>query len=207
MLISDEKGFVFVHVQKAAGSSVTAALKPHALPRPPTGWYSVLRAFDLPRDYHRYRFPKHCGIQEAQKKMPDERFQAYFKFAFVRNPWDRLVSMYNAEVKKNRKRRHRRVRAMSDFSEFLRYAIRHRMLQQHPLILDHQERVGVDFLGYYENLAEDYAVVRDRLELDVELPRLNAFDHKPYREYYTDQTRALVARYWARDIELLGYEF
>ena len=207
MLISDTKKFVFVHIEKTAGSSITEVLRPHALARPESGWHSILRALGLPRDYRRYRFPTHCGLAEAERKLPEDRYQGYFKFAFVRNPWDRLVSEYNAACHKQRRAKHRRIHAMNDFADYIRFEIGRDKLQQHRLVLNRHGDIGVDFLGRFETLKPDFDSVCRRLRIDYELPVTNRFPHRHYSRYYTPETRNLVARHWARDIEMFGYRF
>lgn len=91
MLVSDDRGFVFIYVQKVAGTSITAALRPHANAMYRSKLYSFLRAFGLSHDYRRYRFRTHASLRDVQRKMPASLFDSYFKFAFVRNPCDRLV--------------------------------------------------------------------------------------------------------------------
>ena len=207
MLISDKKKFIFVHIEKTAGTSITSALKPYSIKRPSSKLYSVLRIMELPKDYRRYRFPKHCGLCEAQKMMPAELYNKYFKFAFVRNPWDRLVSEYNAAIAKNRRHRHRRIKAMRDFSNYVSYEIKRNKLAQLPKLVDQHGNMGLDFAGRFETLHEDFNHICNTLGIDIVLQKLNAFDHPDYREYYTDGTRERVRRHWAQDIEAFNYKF
>ncbi len=207
MLISDEKAFVFVHIEKTAGTSITSALLPHSLGQPSGKWASLRRAFGLPRDYHGYKFPMHGGLIEAEKKLPPVLYKRYYKFAFVRNPWDRLVSEYNAAIKKNRRRRHQKIKAMANFSEYVDYEIRRDKLQQHPLILNSSGEIGLDYTGRFENLVDDFNHVCETLDLEVRLEKLNAFQHVDYQQYYDQATQDKVRHHWARDIELLGYDF
>ena len=72
--------------------------------------------------------------------------------------------------------------------------------------------VAVDFVGRYENLADDLKLALDHvgLNLDCELPRAKTNFRPttlPYRDYYDEDTRAMVGRWYAREIELLDYEF
>lgn len=73
MLISHDRKVLFVHIQKTGGSSITEIL-----------------AKNIP-DIYRYK-AKHefaiIGMEDLKE------WDRYFKFAFVRNPWDRLVSWY-----------------------------------------------------------------------------------------------------------------
>lgn len=68
----------------------------------------------------------------------------------------------------------------------------------------------VDYTGRYERLKDDFREVRDRLGLPekVRLPhRRRAAERTDYRSYYSDAAAELVARYYAPDIEALGYSF
>ncbi len=207
MLISDQQQFIFVHIEKNAGTSITNALQPFSNVQSDSKLYSILRTFNLPRDYTRYKYPRHAGLSEAQKMMPSDKFEQYFKFAFVRNPWERLVSEYNAAIKKNRRRRHHKIKAMRDFSEYVSYEVRRNKLGQLSKTLNQQGEMGLDFIGRFESLYEDFEHVCQAVGIDVALKKRNAFKHQNYRQYYNLQTQIKVSQHWADDIETFGYEF
>lgn len=73
MLLSEKHGFAFVHIQKTGGASVEA----------------MLMAASPDVAYHN---PRHMDAHQARKVVGD--WDRLFRFAFVRNPWDRLVSWY-----------------------------------------------------------------------------------------------------------------
>jgi hypothetical protein len=206
MLISDEKRFIFVHVPKSAGKSVRAALMPYALPRPGK-LYSLLRLFGLPRDYRRHRFRTHAALADARRIMPPQVYRDYFKFGFVRNPWDRLVSSYHFILEHPGHPHHRRVRALGSFSAYVEYEARRGKFIQHDLLAGSDGRLGADFVGRFENLAGDFAVICNRLGLPAVLPHVNVSRHKRYSDYYDPGTRELVRRHWRLDIETFGYDF
>ncbi len=207
MVISDSKKFIFVHIEKTGGSSIRHAIEPFAIPRPVRGGRSLMRVFDLPRDYRRFRFRAHAPLSDAERKMPESAFSEYFKFAFVRNPWDRLVSEYNAALSKGERARHRRLADLEDFEAFIRYEIRRNKFQQAPRLRTRCGALGVNFIGRFETLQRDFAAVCERLDVLVELEHLNRHAHPDYRDYYDAGTRDLVYRYWRDDIDRFGYEF
>jgi hypothetical protein len=206
MLVSDSKRFIFVHVPKAAGKSVREALAPYALPRPPK-FHSLLRLFGLPRDYRRYRFRTHGSLRDAQRILPNELFRDYFKFAFVRNPWDRLVSSYHYILERPSHPHHRRVRRLGAFSAYVEYEARRGRFLQYDLLIEAGGRLGMDFVGRFESLAQDFARICDRLGIAVALPHANVSRHRDYTVYYDQATRKLVERHWRKDIETFGYTF
>jgi len=74
MLVSHSHKLVFVHIQKTGGQTVSKVLKKNIL------------------DLTRFRRKHEFAVQAAEAL---EGWDEYFKFAFVRNPWDRLVSWYS----------------------------------------------------------------------------------------------------------------
>jgi hypothetical protein len=65
----------------------------------------------------------------------------------------------------------------------------------------------VDFIGRFENLADDFAYVCNYLNLQATMPFLNKSQHRSYQSYYNDNTRDLIAEHCQKDIALFGYEF
>lgn len=207
MLISDSKQFVFVHVPKTGGSSLQRLLKPHCLEKNPNRLYSLLRPLGLPRDYRRFRFLTHGPLVTAERVMPAAVFRSYFKFAFVRNPWARLVSEYNALMGKPHHRRYRRVAGLGGFAQYLVREAPRRVGMQSDLLIDSTGRIGVDFVGRFETLADHIQQVCDRLSIPCALPHVNRSAPVDYRSYYDDDTREYVRKHWARDVEAFGFEF
>ncbi|MBU8869694.1 MAG: sulfotransferase family protein [Gemmatimonadales bacterium] len=181
---------VFVHINKCGGISVEKAL-----------------GFDV---------QMHPSLQEQQQLFLQtrtlEQWQSYFKFSFVRNPWDRLVSLYTFRRGKTPPQ------TLLPFSQWIR-----RVWEQE---LDHKAgggrflhwnqldwlsvdgRLDMDFIGRVENMAADFATVCTRLGIDNPgLGRYNTTQHRPYGSYYDAETRDLVARKYERDIEYFEYVF
>jgi len=129
-------------------------------------------------------------------------WQSYFKFAFDRNPWDRQVSFYH--------HRYRNEKEPPSFATFMREDDRARI--DNFDIYSIEGDVAVDFIGRFETLGEDLRRALDHVGLNLctALPRAKTNFRPttlPYRDYYDDDTRAMVARWYAREIELLDYQF
>lgn len=211
MLFSHQPPFLFLHVDKAAGSSIQLALQPFALPRASSRlrrrlvWLGSLNRLG---GLHRaLEFPEHVTAQTVKTCLPKEVYSRLFKFAFVRNPWDRLVSRYAYLLRNEAHPRHSFVKAMKGFEEYLAWEIARGKMHQHTYVCDARGGWIVDFVGYYERLHEDFARVCGCLKISGELPRANTSKHRAYQSYYTPATRDLVAKNFARDIELFRYEF
>jgi hypothetical protein len=208
MLISDSHEFIFVRVRKTASQSMWQALEPYVLPRPAGRWARFKSRAGLERDYRRFRFRAHEEITTAQRLMPADKFERYFKFAIVRNPWRRLVSEYEFILKSPRHGRHERVKALGGFGPFIDMQIPRRDAYQVNPLCDRDGRLLMDFVGKLENLDADWATICARIGIPhVALPRKNVSVKRPYTDYYTPELRDRVAEHWAREIELFGYRF
>lgn len=210
MLISYQSSFCFIHIEKAAGSSIQDALRPWSdhktrsrLRRRLALLGPLIRIGGL---YRALQFPEHATAREVQKCLPPEAYASLFKFAFVRNPWDRLVSRHAHLLRSTDRRRHNFVSQMENFEEFIKWEVQRGAFQS-SYVTDEEGNQIVDFIGYYERLNEDFAKVCARLKIKAELPHANISQHKDYRTYYTPQTRELVASEFKRDIEMFGYTF
>jgi chondroitin 4-sulfotransferase 11 len=193
LLISSELGCVFVHVQKTGGESIERSLldaDPGAtveLPGVPA-WDDPLKR-------------RHLFAADLREHLGAERWSRKFSFAFVRNPWERLVSWYEMTVTRPTNDFHRHVVATTgSFAEFVATCT------TGPAAKTAFNQV--DYVGRFESLAADWAEVRGRLGIPpAPLAHDNRTEHRPYRELYDDVTREIVAERFARDVERFGYEF
>jgi hypothetical protein len=122
-----------------------------------------------------------------------------FTFAFIRNPYDRMVSLYHYTRKK------RQVDRRFGFKRFCEVAptIRNVNFSQLFWIFP-----GVDFVGRYEDLESDFIALCDALEIKRrKLPLMNISENrKPWQEYYTKEIEEIVYKNYREDFECLGYE-
>jgi hypothetical protein len=145
-----------------------------------------------------------------------------FVVAFVRNPYDRLVSAFHFLNREDIPPRDRSdfeqylARYGGDFGRFVLDAFepeRPTIFQQLHLrpqyewLVDGDGKLLTDFVGRFENLAADTRVIEDRLGFSATpIPHLNVTEHLPYGDYYDQTTRRLVARGYEKDFELFGYD-
>ena len=149
--------------------------------------------------------PNHIPLYFLKKNIKEEHFNSYFKFGFVRNPWDRMVSAYAYTLNWYLKKDPSSPWCPTDFKSWivnLDKNDKYRYPRQHKFV------EGCDFVGRFENLQEDFNIICDKIGIpQQQLPHKNKSKHKHYTEYYDDETRELVAKQYAKDIEYFKYEF
>jgi len=147
-------------------------------------------------------------------RYPLKRFEDHFAFAFVRNPWDRLVSCWaNRAVTRNAYGFDGPTLArMQDFAQFVDFAAARdldtgdvHLRRQAPQI----DLNRVDFVGRFETLDADLRHIFGRLELPLQVSvHVNASARDAdYRHYYDDRTAELVGSLYQKDVRTFGYRF
>ena len=150
---------------------------------------------------------KHTTAGQMQRMYPIGLFQEYYKFAFVRNPWDLMVSYYHYLQSRSGHHRSAKVQSLGSFEEYLAYEIKRDKISQTRFLTDPNGELLVDYVGCFESLAEHFNVICSELNIDTELEHRNSSRHRGYQSYYDATTRQMVAEHWRQDIEQFGYSF
>jgi hypothetical protein len=200
-MISLEKRFLFVHIPKTGGNSIQSILQNYSedeivSSRP--GQDGIER-FGLRNK--NYDIKKHSKLADYRNALGRWKFRRLFKFACVRNPWDRMISFYFSPSKQM---------AQWDREAFVR------LVRRAPSVADYL-RLGpddkdpfanVDCILRFENLAEEFQAVCLELKIAATpLPNYNRSRREHYSQYYDDELRALVADRFAPEIARFGYTF
>ena len=195
MLISDSHKFVFHHVPKTGGSSITAALAQYC-----RNYEGEVPSDDTPKwqlAFHQPNF-MHEAISELTD-IPED----YFSFAFVRNPFDAVASAWVPKKFKY-------------FDEWIEQEVCTgnewvSRWTQFGYLTNDKEKILVDFIGRFENFASDFYEVVKRIDAPLMmLPKRNITkdkSHEGYREYYSPDSRAMVEELFKKDLEFFEYEF
>jgi len=148
--------------------------------------------------------------EKKRSEIGEKQFNSYFKFGFVRNPWDRAVSLYLR--KQGLQMRHKLT--FEEFVAWIKYSsstcihpVPH--LNQLDWFVDPHGNVLVDFIGKFESLQSDWVKISKKLGLTQELPhkKKNPRRGKHYTEYYSVATEKIIEDKFRVDIEYFGYEF
>ena len=130
-----------------------------------------------------------------------------YKFAVVRNPYDRVVSSYCYARKKKWYFGTFREFLMSSFKDFPPMLRGHTLPLTDNLCLD-GEPPYLDIVVKFESFREGINKLYEKFDLPgPEIPHLNKTEHEHYTTYYDDETKQIVAGKFAKDIEYFGYEF
>ncbi len=208
MIVSHRHSFIFAAVPKTGTHSVRQALR------------EQLGDDDLEQVglFVNKRFPwadlaaiqhGHFPLRQVRPYLGDETFNSFFKFAFVRNPFDRFVS-YCAFM----------MRRSDDFHQRPQHVMRHFLFRDPPeqhvlfqpqstLLVDEDGRTLLsDSIGRVEDMQGSYDTICARIGIPSRtLDRVNGSSHLDYRSYYDQTLMEAVAARYALDLELFGYSF
>lgn len=228
MIISHRHRFIFLKTRKTAGTSIEIALSRFCGPddvitpileedeavRRELGFrgpqnLEIAERLQRPWDRLRswwwrepFRFFNHAPAAWVRRYVDPSVWSSYFKFCFERDPYDKAISRY-----------YWKTRARSEpppIADFLDRKERRR-ISNWPTYTIH-DRIAVDFVGRYENLAGDLeeALRRVGLPADFELPHTKTRfrrDKRHYSEVLDAHSRALVDRHCAHELAAFGYRW
>ena len=206
MIVSVAHKFVFAAIPKTGTHSVRRALRDHMGPQDieQVGLF-VQRQFPIP-DLARLGHG-HISLAQLRPYMKPADFAAFFKFAFVRNPFDRFVS-YASFITREAGNFDR------DPKGVMRYFIANPPMEhilfrpQHEFVTDQHGVLLADHIGRVEQMQQSYDEICARIGIaTATLDVVNSSRRNDYRQYYDQALIDGVSRLYGRDLELFGYEF
>jgi hypothetical protein len=148
---------------------------------------------------------------------PPAYYRDYFKFAFVRNPWDRLISCWKDKIFKVNhfqfsESEREQMKNLETYLHFISKQDLNNSATDHHIILQSKliDLNNVDFIGRYENILDDLTFVCSKVVINnIEIPWKNKSNREfnSYRNYYDNNTAAMVAKLYEKDIRMFGYSF
>lgn len=189
-LIQGENGsYIFIHINKTAGTSIGRAIGLAA--------------------------KNHLTAKEIIAKTGRQDWNTAYKFTFVRNPWDKVVSLYEYRYRKNKTEIASRGITFTQWLSLTHgqdpdpfyYQNIKSFQPQVEWLKDDEGNITTDFIGKFESIRTDFEKIKQAIGTKAELPHLNATDRSNYKDYYTDETREIVAAWYHEDIKFLGYTF
>ena len=198
-VVSEEKKFIYMKIARTGGTSIHRFRIEK----------KISDIFNLKDNYER--------TKEWLEDLDDEKLKDYFIFTFVRNPWDRLVSVYFYFKKQEL------IGQEISFENFIKNnmfedstpprpeldesnSLKAHSLPQYLYVEDEGKKF-VNFIGRFESLEKDWKIVAKKIGINDELPHENKTNHEHYTKYYNEEMKNIVAKKYKRDIELFGYKF
>ena len=195
-----DRGFVFIHIPKNAGTA-------------------VYRALGLPKSDHFF-------LSDYKRILGEREYKRLYKFCFVRNPYDRFVSLYkyakltvsyyhnNLEPKKAIYGAHLDYPLLKTASlrECAQHLVEGRLRHNEPRTMwlpqsRWLENDGmlqkIEFIGRFENIDKDFATIAEKLGIGECLRKLNQSEALPVE--LDHDTKNLLADYYADDFLNFGY--
>lgn len=186
MLISSKKKFIFCHFSKVAGSSINDSLRKYANV-PWNRLYNYLYEY-LGQQPALGVYGRHIRPIELKPYLKESKFNTFFKFAFVRNPWDWHVSAYHYNLNDSNAVWHSIIKKKS-FEEYLYWVIDNIEkvgAAQYDFLSDGNGNLLVDYVGRFEALHEDFKIICKRINVRENLGKRNSSKRdRDYRKYYT----------------------
>lgn len=205
--ILPKQKLIFIHIPKTGGSSVANALenlcdRDKKIAAQPLGKLQPNR---------------HLKAKEVKYLLGEKIWYEFFSFAFVRNPWDLMVSQYHWWLQKASqypgcRKDVEKIKRMGNFTNFLNSKYGQKMFHDTTGNMfdwiSEDEKIVVDFVGKFENFQSDLDEVCQSLNIEpIKLPHTNKTKRKPYQDYYNEETKQFVAHRFQKTIEMFGYEF
>lgn len=193
-MISHKHKTIFIHIPRTAGTSIEMLLEGR-------DWW-----LENPKE-------KHITASKA-KELYADWWDDYFKFSIVRNPWDRVVSMYRNP---NYGRQWSSVTGKRLIYFLENYEAPE--WEVSPGTACQYLDEPIDYIGRFENMSKEITYLAGRLKLDfINIEDIECkccgrgYHYNPtvrtiYSEYYDDKTRDMVAELYKDDIKRFGYSY
>ena len=191
--LPDRHRCLYIHIPKTAGLSIRKALNDERRGHLPYTEYLAANA---------------------------RKFRNYYKFAFVRNPWDRIASSFfflkeGGLNEQDREFSDNVLRSYGTVDEFVVGWLTPEHADswihfrpQHHFICDGNGQCVVDFVGHFESLEKDFAHICSHLGLSATLEHHNrGTATSDYAGLFSPAARDRVAEVYQQDIETFGYHF
>ena len=205
MIVSHRHRFVFIAVPRVATRALRQAL---TMQLDAMDWQQQnlfaprrLPVAELAAEEH-----GHLTLRDIRPRLPDELWQDYLKFAFVRDPFERFVDTFLSMEDAGGAGPDEVTARMKGALGTERFRRRTLTLPQSRFLTDERDRVAVDFVGRFETLEASWHELCTRLGLEpVPLERRRVPERREWTRYYDVELTERVADYYREDLENFDY--
>ncbi len=204
---SSSPPYIFIHIPKTGGSSIAHSLN--------------------------IKKSSHATALEARKKLYWWQYRRSFKFALVRNPWDRFLSLYNyarmpenlyhsaINPEKSLYGKHQdydllKNASLEDCARYLMEGkLKHSNIWNHwqpqvNWLLNKHGKIDLDYIGRFEDIQNEINYIFKKLKIHATIQHLNAsrpINQKSYKEAFTEKSKEIIFNFYQKDIQLFNYQF
>lgn len=204
-MIYEAQSFIFIHRGKSGGNSLSKRLLlfcKYERIIAHNEFQDGLHYFDIKNI--KYKTRKHASLTELESVLPARMFESMYKFTTIRNPYDRMVSVYwspNRVHKKN----------ITSFDEalFIKYINDQRTLRDF-ICLENKDKLEehTDYIIKFEEMNKSISELSEKLGIENNcMPHVNKSNRKHYSEYKTPRLKALIDSKFGEEIEYFNYKF
>lgn len=207
-MISHKYKCIFVHIPKTAGTSIEDVIWPEKSDRTEANlWMGFIDKY-----HNKYQTGglQHLTAEQIRKEVGEQFFQDYYKFAVIRNPWDRTVSQFVYMKERRDLRKFIGMRKKTSFEEYLQLIRKKEHVQwkkQVDFLNDENDKLMVPNLIRFEELVKGVNELFQHLNIEAILPHKKKSVRSHYSEYYNTATKEMVAEIYRKDINAFNYRF
>jgi len=205
-MISHQHKCIFIHIPKCGGTSLENIIWPE--PRKTSDlWMGFISKY---QNKYQTGGLQHLTGNLIRREIGSEKFEAFYKFTIVRNPWDKAISQFFYMQHRPDLRDFIGMKEDDPFKRYLQLTAGKLHVQwekQVRFFLDDNGEMLVNYLGHLECFEKDATTILDHLNIRASIPHVNATQHRHFTEYYDKESQEMVADHYREDIQILGYSF
>ena len=211
-MISYDKCCIFIHIPKCGGTLIENIIWPHSEDRIEANlWMGFISEY-----HNKYQTGglQHLLARQVREEVGLTIFQSFYKFAIVRNPWDRIASQFAYMQNRPDLMSFIGMQPETEFKTYLGLIQKKQHVQWMPqtdFLLDHDGTLLVDRIGHLESFERDSGEILDIVGVRREPNKVvhaNRSNRKSIDHYYSDQESIdMVGELYSKDIKFLDYSF
>lgn len=210
-MISHDRRCIFIHIPKCGGTSIENLIWPRPEDRTEANlWMGFISKY---RNKYQTGGLQHLLASQVREEVGLDIFNYYYKFAIVRNPWDRIVSQFAYMQVRPDLMDFIGMQPDTEFKTYLNLIQAKQHVQWMPqtdFILDQDGTLLVDKIGRLESLEEDFIEIFRILGICREQNKIfhvNRSQRESIDHYYDQETIEMVSEMYSSDISFLNYSF